>query len=60
MQWPGDFYSQLPELKYVVHVNNARREDPIPGLRFDWWNFGDITRDTYLVETPRTHIRENK
>ncbi len=42
----------------IVHVNNARREDGIPGLRFDWWNFGGITRDVFLVETPQTYIHD--
>lgn len=40
----------------VVQVNNARREDGIPSLRYDWWNYGGITRDVMLVETPAHYL----
>ncbi len=43
---------------FVVHVNNARRLDGIPSLRYDWWNYGGITRDVMLVETPQTYIHD--
>jgi beta-glucuronidase len=36
----------------IVSVNNARKIDAIPALDFDWWNYGGITRDVSLVETP--------
>jgi beta-glucuronidase len=42
----------------VVEVNNARRADNVPALRFDWWNYGGITRDVDLVEVPETFIQD--
>ena len=42
----------------IVRVNNHRKEDAIPALNYDWWNYGGITRDVYLVETPLTFIED--
>ena len=42
----------------VLEVNNARRADSVPALRFDWWNYGGITRDVELVEVPTTFIQD--
>jgi len=42
----------------VVEMNNARRADAVPSLKTDWWNFGGITRDVYLVEVPGTFIQD--
>lgn len=42
----------------IVHVNNARKEDGIPSLKYDWRNYGGITRDVMLVESPGTYIRD--
>ena len=36
----------------IVEVNNVRRADGVPGMKFDWWNYGGITRDVMLVEVP--------
>ena len=46
------------ENSLVVEVNNARRADAVPGMRFDWWNYGGITRDVMLVEVPGTFIQD--
>ncbi|WP_293885431.1 MULTISPECIES: glycoside hydrolase family 2 protein [unclassified Sphingobacterium] len=40
----------------VVEVNNTRRIDAIPAMAFDWWNYGGITRDVFLVSTPKVFI----
>ncbi|WP_205943017.1 glycoside hydrolase family 2 protein [Pedobacter frigidisoli] len=40
----------------IVRVNNQRRVDGIPAMAFDWWNYGGITRDVYLVQTTETYI----
>jgi beta-glucuronidase len=40
----------------VVLINNNRRVDYIPAMNFDWWNFGGITRDVMLIETPLEYI----
>jgi len=42
----------------VVKVDNKRRADAVPALNSDWWNYGGITRDVMLVETPYTFIRD--
>ena len=42
----------------IVEVNNVRRADAVPALKFDWWNYGGITRDVMLVELPSTFIED--
>ena len=36
----------------VIHVNNQRKRDGVPTLNTDWWNYGGLTRDVSLIETP--------
>jgi beta-glucuronidase len=43
---------------FVVEVSNQRLVDAVPTLRTDWWNYGGITRDVTLIETPETFIRD--
>ncbi|WP_345951970.1 glycoside hydrolase family 2 TIM barrel-domain containing protein [Mucilaginibacter sp. PAMB04274] len=40
----------------VLKVNNERREDAIPARKFDWWNYGGITRSITLAKVPDQHI----
>ena len=40
----------------VVRVNNNRHADGVPTVNTDWWNYGGITREVLLVETPATFI----
>lgn len=40
----------------VVRVNNQRRREGVPTLNTDWWNYGGLTRDVMLVETPETFL----
>ena len=42
----------------VVRVNNQRLKEGIPGLGFDWFNYGGITRDVNLVETDNSFISD--
>lgn len=42
----------------AVEVNNTRTVDAIPAMAFDWWNYGGITRDVFLVSTPKTYIQD--
>ena len=42
----------------VVRVDNIRGENTIPALKFDWWNYGGITRDFNLISTPETFIED--
>ena len=41
----------------IIKVDNKRRIENIPTLIFDWWNFGGITRDVYIVETNNIYIQ---
>lgn len=40
----------------IVRVNNARNQYGIPGLGYDWLNYGGITRDVNLIENNNTYI----
>ena len=40
----------------IVKVDNKRRKENVPTQIFDWWNYGGITRDVYLVETDEVYI----
>ncbi|MFZ1979348.1 MAG: glycoside hydrolase family 2 TIM barrel-domain containing protein [Bacteroidota bacterium] len=42
----------------VVMVNNQRLKDGIPGLGYDWVNYGGITRDVNLIETDNSFIED--
>ena len=42
----------------VVKVDNKRRPDAVPTLMTDWWNYGGLTRDVKLIETPVTFVRD--
>lgn len=42
----------------VVKVNNSRHKDAVPTNNCDWWNYGGITREVRIIETPETFIRD--
>ena len=42
----------------IVKVDNKRMFEAVPTVNSDWWNYGGITRNVYLVEVPETFIRE--
>ena len=42
----------------VVKVDNKRRRDAVPTWITDWWNYGGLTRDVKLIETPSTFIHD--
>lgn len=42
----------------VVRVNNQRHPDAVPTVNTDWWNYGGITRDVALLETPARYIHD--
>jgi beta-glucuronidase len=44
----------------IVKVDNKRKAEEVPTLNTDWWNYGGITRDVMLVETPSTYIADYK
>jgi beta-glucuronidase len=42
----------------VVKADNTRHAEAVPTVNTDWWNYGGITRDVSLVETPAGFIRD--
>jgi beta-glucuronidase len=42
----------------VVKVDNKRRGDAVPTLMTDWWNYGGLTREVKLIETPTTLVHD--
>src|SRR5580658_5558297 len=61
----GGYTSFNCEVTAVVHagdnfvvaaVDNSRREDNVPTLETDWWNYGGLTREVSLIEVPDTFI----
>ncbi|MBR6279039.1 MAG: beta galactosidase jelly roll domain-containing protein [Bacteroidales bacterium] len=40
----------------IVKVDNKRKAENVPTQIFDWWNYGGITRDVFLVETQDVYI----
>ena len=41
----------------IVEVNSARRRDGVPAPNTDWWNYGGLTREVFLVEVPEIFIQ---
>ena len=53
-----DVTDQLqPRNTLVIVVDNRRERYQVPGLWYDWFNYGGITRSVRLVEAPPSHIR---
>lgn len=61
----GGYTSFNCEVTAVVHagdnfvvaaVDNTRREDNVPTLETDWWNYGGLTRAVSLIEVPDAFI----
>jgi beta-glucuronidase len=42
----------------VVKVDNTRHADAVPTVNTDWWNYGGLTRDVTIVETPAAFISD--
>ncbi|MBN1408465.1 MAG: hypothetical protein JW956_11780, partial [Calditrichaceae bacterium] len=42
----------------IVKVDNKRKREGVPTVNTDWWNYGGITRDVVLIETPETFVRD--
>lgn len=42
----------------IVKVDNKRLENGLPGIGYDWLNFGGITRDVSLINTSNTFISD--
>ncbi|RZK58455.1 MAG: beta-glucuronidase, partial [Pedobacter sp.] len=44
----------------VLKVDNTRKQDEIPTINTDWWNYGGITRDVFLAALPKTFVADYK
>src|SRR3972149_7105381 len=42
----------------ILKVDNKRKEEGVPTLNTDWWNYGGITRDVKIIETPQNFIQD--
>lgn len=42
----------------IVKVDNKRKREEVPTLNTDWWNYGGITRDVKIIETPASFIED--
>ena len=42
----------------VVYANNERKQEYVPNLETDWWNYGGITRSVQLLETEKVFVRD--
>lgn len=42
----------------VVKVDNKRIPQGVPTIITDWWNYGGLTRDVMLIETPKSFVRD--
>ncbi len=40
----------------ILRMNNHRKPEGVPTVNSDWWNYGGITRDVLLVETPVVYL----
>jgi len=49
---------QKGENTIIVKVNNQRLKDGLPGLGYDWFNYGGITRDVHLIKTNSSFIED--
>ena len=44
----------------ILKVDNKRKAENVPTQIFDWWNYGGITRDVFLVEVDEVYIQNYK
>lgn len=42
----------------VVRVDNKRHSEGVPTVNTDWWNYGGLTRDVMVLETPETFVAD--
>src|SRR5436190_11108421 len=42
----------------IVKVDNKRQRDAVPTSMTDWWNYGGLTRQVKLLETPATFVQD--
>lgn len=42
----------------IVKANNIRKSNQLPGIGYDWFNYGGITRDVVTIETNNSFIED--
>lgn len=42
----------------VLKVDNTRKQDEVPTINTDWWNYGGITRDVAILKVPQNYIHD--
>ena len=42
----------------VVEADSSRRQEAVPTLMTDWWNYGGITRPVRIVSLPATFVQD--
>lgn len=42
----------------IVKVDNYRRNDRVPTVMTDWWNYGGLTRDVFIINVNQTFIKD--
>ncbi|QKG54433.1 glycoside hydrolase family 2 protein [Hymenobacter sp. BRD67] len=53
-----DKLSPTGENFVIVKADNTRHADAVPTINTDWWNYGGITREVFIAETPATFIAD--
>lgn len=46
------------ENRILIQVDSTRRNNQVPTLDTDWFNYGGIYRDIELIRVPRVHVKE--
>ncbi len=42
----------------IVKVDDQRKQEFIPTVMTDWWNYGGLTRDVRLLDVPATFVQD--
>lgn len=48
------------ENRILIQVDSTRRNNQVPALDTDWFNYGGIYRDIELIRVPKVHVKEFK
>lgn len=46
--------------RIILQVDNTRRNNQVPTIDTDWFNYGGIYRDIELIRVPKIHIKDFK
>lgn len=44
----------------IVKADDTRKQNEIPTINTDWWNYGGITRDVFVAKLPETYVADYK